>query len=137
MGESLEIHKHDVEELYKDNVEEIENNRIKFEKYKGMVDVVKEIDSNKEKTNELEEDENEPDDYIVDDTSNETEIADFEKHVKDLAKKSISKYNEGQESLEEDVFLDLVHKLNAQQRDIFDDFVERIHSGMEEEPFYL
>ena len=37
----------------------------------------------------------------------------------------------------EENFLDLVQKLNDQQRKIFNDFVEKIISGMEEDHFYI
>ena len=36
----------------------------------------------------------------------------------------------------EDKFLELVGMLNEQQRKIFDDFVERINSGNNDDPFY-
>ena len=72
----------------------------------------------------LEEDEEKEIGYFEEETTTEAELADFEKHVKEKAKQAISKYNEGQETMSEDKFLDSVNLLNDQQRKIFDDFVE-------------
>ena len=120
----MEIHKEDVRELYKMNMDKIEENRKKFEKHTEMVEAIKELDANKEKSDELEEDETIEAGYIDEETTNQEETADFEKYVKELARKQIDKYNEGIEILQEDVFLDLVNNLNVQQRKTFDNFVE-------------
>ena len=56
-NERMEIHKEDVRELYKMNMDKIEENRKKFEKHTEMVEVIKELDANNEKLDELEEDE--------------------------------------------------------------------------------
>ena len=69
-------------------------------------------------------------------TTNHEEIADFEKHVKQLAKKVLTNYNAGIDIMSEDKFLEQVGMLNSQQRIIFDDFVERINSGEADDPFY-
>ena len=133
----MEIHKEDVRELYKMNMDKIEENRKKFEKHTEMVEAIKELDANKEKSDELEEDETIEAGYIDEETTNQEETADFEKYVKELARKQIDKYNEGIETLQEDIYLDLVNRLNLHQRRFCDDFVERINSGIEDEPFYL
>ena len=39
--------------------------------------------------------------------------------------------------MSEDTYLKLVAMLNDQQRVIFDDFVERINSGTDDDPFYI
>ena len=102
-----------------------------------MVDVIKELDAHKETNGDLEEDEDKESEYMEEETMNEKEEADFQKYIKGLAKKTINKYNEGIETMKEDNFLELTEKLNIQQRKMFDDFVERINSGLEEDPFYL
>ena len=56
--------------------------------------------------------------------------------MKEQAKKVITKYNEGLETTQEDKYLELVDMLNDQQRKFFDDFVERINSGNDDDPFY-
>ena len=101
-----------------------------------MVDTIREADNERESA-DLEEDEENENNYIEDDTTTKEETADFEKHLKEQAKKSLSRYNEGLDSLTEENFLDLVNKLNDQQRKIFNDFVEKINSGMDEAPSYI
>eukprot|EP00092_Neocalanus_flemingeri_P022722 GFUD01024642.1.p1 GENE.GFUD01024642.1~~GFUD01024642.1.p1 ORF type:complete len:2733 (+),score=580.47 GFUD01024642.1:994-8199(+) len=136
-NERSEIHNKNVQMLYNENVDQIEEGRREFEKYRGMVDILKEVEKNKETSDDIEEDEDNENEYIEDETSNQDEIADFEKHVKEQAKKSISRYNEGLESMSDDNFLELVNTLNGQQRKILDDFVERINSGTDDDPLYL
>ena len=98
---------------------------------------LKKAEKQKEMSNDLEENDEDENEYIEDETTNPDEKADFEKHVKEQARKAVSKYNEGSESLAEDKYLDLVNMLNEQQRKIFDDFAERINSGIDDDPFYL
>ena len=136
-NERSEIHNKNVEELYMRNANDIEERRKKFEKHSDMVEVIKDMEANKESCDDLEEDERDKTEYIEDETTNEEELVDFEKYVKTLAKQQISNYNQGLECLQENVYLDLVQSLNGQQRKIFDDFVERINSAIEEDPFYL
>ena len=46
-------------------------------------------------------------------------------------------FNAGSELMQEGDYLEMVNKLNEQQRSIFDDFVERINCDREENSFYL
>ena len=133
-NEKKDIHKKNVELLYNENQDEIEAKRREFEKHRDMVDILKDAEMRRESNNDLEEDENE---YIEDETTSPEEIDDFEKYAKEQAKKAILKYNEGLQSLSEDTYLKLVAMLNDQQRVIFDDFVERINSGTDDDPFYI
>ena len=135
-NEKSDIHSGDVEFLYNENKEMIEDRRSKFEKHSAMVDMIREVEKNQEASDSLEETDEEENIYIDEETTTKEEIADFEKHVKEQAKKVITKYNEGLETMQEDKYLELVDMLNDQQRNLFDDFVERINSGNDDDPFY-
>ena len=50
-----------------------------------------------EQSDVLEENEDDEKEYIDEETVNQKEVADFEKYVKELAKKQISQSNEGLE----------------------------------------
>ena len=62
---------------------------------------------------------------MEEETTTPEEIADFEKHVKQQAKRRLTNYNAGLEMMTEDKYLEQVAMLNTQQRKIFDDFIER------------
>ena len=70
-NEMQEIHSKDVKALYLRNEEQIEEMRNKYEKHRGMVELIKKIEEGREKNDDDEEDEDqEPDDYINDETTN-------------------------------------------------------------------
>ena len=135
-NEKTDIHTKDVELLYKENKELIDDRRAKFEKHRAMVDMIQEIEKNRESKSTFDEIVEDAE-YIDEETTTREEIADFEKHVKRQAQVVLNKYNEGNDTLSEERYLSLVEKLNQQQRKLFDDFVERINSGNDEDPFYL
>ena len=54
-NEKSDIHTKDVEALYKENIETIEERRSKFEKHRAMVDMIREVENNKETVDSLEE----------------------------------------------------------------------------------
>ena len=62
-----EIHSKDVKALYLENQDQIEEIRCKYEKHRGMVEIIKKIEEGREKNDDEEdEDENlESDDYIM------------------------------------------------------------------------
>ena len=134
--ERKEIHSKNVQELYEDNVEAIEMERRKFEKHRGMVELIKDLEKQKESNADIEENEDKENLYIEDETTLPEEIEDFEKEVKSKAKQAISNYNEGAEKMSSETYLDSVISLNEQQRKIFNDFVERINDTTID-PFYL
>ena len=135
-NEKVDIHTKDMKTLYDEQKEVIEERRNKFEKHKSIVDMIREVEKNKETSDTLEEDEDEENIYMDEETTTQDEVADFEKHVKEQAKKVLNNYNAGLEIMAEDKYLELVGQLNGQQRKIFDDFVERINSGNDDDPFY-
>ena len=68
-NEMQEIHSKDVKALYLKNEDQIEEMRNKYEKHRGMVELIKKIEEGREKNDDDEEDEDqEPDDYINDDS---------------------------------------------------------------------
>jgi hypothetical protein len=104
-NEKQDIHKKDVELLYNENKENIEEERRKFEKHRDMVDILKEAEIRREGCKDLEEDEEEDNVYIEDETTSPEETDDFEKYAKEQAKKTIFKYNEGLEGMSDDIYL--------------------------------
>ena len=134
--ERKEIHSKNVQELYEENMDAIERERRKFEKHRGMVELIKDLEKQKESTADIEENEDKENLYVEDETTLLEEIDDFEKEVKSKAKQAISRYNVGVVQMSSETFLDSVLSLNEQQRKIFNDFVERINDTTAN-PFYL
>ena len=130
-----DIHSKDLSQLYKDNEHIIEENRQKYEKHKTLIDIVKESEENKEDdSDDLEESETP---YIDEETTLEEEIEDFEKKMKAEAQRVLNNFTSGTDLMDEDDYLEIIDKLNDDQRRIFDDFVERINLDREEDNFYL
>ena len=134
-NEMEDIHKKDLKELYKDNKETIEVNRKKYEMHQTVIDLIQEAEKDREEeVDDIEENESP---YIDDETTAEEEIEDFEKTLKAEAKRVLSNYNSGSDLMKEEDYLEIINKLNDQQRAIFDDFVERINGDREDNSFYL
>ena len=56
--------------------------------------------------------------------------------MKAEAKKTLDNFNAGSDFMEDDEYLEMISKLNEQQRDTFDDFVERNNLDREENKFF-
>ena len=125
----------DVEMLYRENEDSIENVRSYFEKHRHMVERVREVEEKKEFEDIDSDDEDE--DFNDDETTTAEEMEDFQKYIKAQAKQQLKKYNDGKEKMTDDDYLKNINSLNKQQRKIFDDFVERIKDNEEKSPFYL
>merc|ERR1712240_111836 len=133
-NEMAEIHTQDLEKLYEAKKHIIEKNRQNYERHNTLVDFIAQTEKDKEEdVDELEEEESP---YIDDETTAEDEIEDFEKKLKAEAKKTLDNFNAGSDFMEDDEYLEMISKLNQQQRDIFDDFVERINLDREENKFF-
>ena len=98
-----------------------------------MIEAVEEAEKKGEEMDELEEDEEST--YIDEETTAEKDIEDFEKSLKADAKKMLTNFNDGVTEISEENYLEIISKLNNDQRKIFDDFVERINCNGD--PFYL
>ena len=134
-NEMNDIHSKDLKELYEDNKHTIETNRQKYEKHKTLIDIIKEAEESKEEdSDDLEESESP---YIDEETTPEEEIEDFEKKMKADAQRVLNNFNAGTDLMDEHDYLEIIDKLNDDQRRIFDDFVERINLDREEDNFYL
>ena len=134
-NEMNDIHSKDLKQLYKDNEDTIESNRLKYEKHKTLIDVIKEAEEQKEDdADDLEESESP---YIDEETTHEEDIEDFEKKMKADAQRVLNNFNAGTGLMDEDDYLEVIAKLNDDQRRIFDDFVERINLDREEDKFYI
>ena len=134
-NEMKDIHSKDVTKLYKDNKDLIEENRQVYEKHRTMIDLIEEVGKDREEECDDMEEIDSP--YIDEETTAEEEIKDFEKKLKAEAQKMMTNYNAGSSLMEENDYLEMISKLNEQQRNIFDDFVERINCDQEGNSFYL
>ena len=137
-NELQDIHYKDVNVLYVENQELIEKNRQKYEKHRGMVEIIKKIEESREldENDDLENEEKEFDEYIEDETTDPSDIAAFEKEAKDKAMKALSLHNLGIEILPDDTYLNRIKSLNHEQQRIFHDFCERMTDRTDSEPFY-
>ena len=134
-NESKEIHNKNVKDLYCLNKSVIEENRSKYEKHKVLLECLQQAEKNNERINM--EDSDEEDEYIDDETTTEKDIEDFEKSIKKQAERSIANYYAGRDDrMDEKEYLDMIRSLNGNQREIFNDFCERIDSHGEDS-FYL
>ena len=129
------IHQMDMKTLYFENEVKIEENRSKYEKHKTMIDLIQ--NAEKEKDTEIDDEMEEDSEYIVEETTDESDIKDFEKKMKQEAQKSLSNFNAGNALMAEDDYLEMISKLNSQQREIFNDFNEQILTLGDDESFYL
>ena len=128
-NEMIDIHSKDIELLYKENENIIDQTRNHFEKHRALADIIREVEENKELNDEDNDDECNSDDddpNNFEETTTEEEMNDYLKYVQTQSKRQIRKYNEGKEIMPDDQFLDLVRSLNSKQRAVFDDFVERM-----------
>ena len=133
--EIKDIHSKDVKLLYLENEILIEENRNKYEKHKVIMELVENAEVLRENMGEESDEESE---YIEEETTKEIDIKDFEKSVKNQAKKMIENYYAGkEESMTENEHRVMVNQLNIQQRRIYNDFAERIKFHSEGDRFYL
>ena len=131
-----EIHEKDVMILMEENRTLIEENRSKYEKYKVMTDLIREIQKQREDEDEDEEDDSEEANEL--ETTTVAEMEDFEEWVKTQTKKDISNLKDMTDIPDPTFLRQNISSLNSQQRRIFDDFSERVVSDdCEEPPFYL
>ena len=137
-NEMKEIHSKDVKALYLENEEQIEAIRQKYEKHRGMVEIIKKLEEAREKNDDEEnDDDEESDDYITEETTDPTDIAAFEKEVRDKAAKALKTFNQGMNIMTENDFINAVKSLNKEQQRIFNDFCERMSDKTsDQDPFY-
>ena len=135
-NEMDEIHRCDVKALLAEHSETIAEKRAKFEKYQTMLDLISSIQSKIEK-DENEEGQNEEEAEDIESTTLE-DIDDFNKWAKSQASKDLSKFKNLTNVCNLDEFRKKISSLTKQQRQMFDDFVERMTStDLEEKPIYL
>ena len=133
--EMEEIHEKDVFQLLEENREIIEENRAKFEKYKLMKDLIKEI--KRQETEKDQDDEEDQEDDDIETTAPE-ELEDFNKWVAAEASKELKKLSDLTDIPCAVELRKNISSLNQQQRRCFDDFAERVSStDADEPPFYL
>ena len=130
-----EIHCKDVKKLLKKNKDFIEEKRSKFEKYKVMADLITNIQTDIGKNESETDDENIFED---EETTDPKDIDDFEGWARNQATKNLSHFK-NLTSLPDISELRLkISSLNPSQRQLFDDFMERMAStDVDEQPVYL
>ena len=92
-NEFKDIHSKDVEELYKQNENLIEEVRVHFEKHRDFLEKMKEIEDNKKNENQDANDEDEDDVQSDDETTTAEEMKDFQKFAQRQAQNQVRKYN--------------------------------------------
>ena len=137
-NELKDIHSNDVKLLYLENEEMIEENRQKYEKHRGMIEIIKKYEESRENNedDDLEFEAKELDDYITEETTKPTDIAAFEKEAQEQAKKALGLYNLGIDIMPDDTYHNAVKSLNQEQQRIFHDFCERMTNRIDPQPFY-
>ena len=145
-NEMQDIHLRDVEELYRENEDSIEFVRNKFEKYREIVNIIRNIEEKnaKQKDEGIDDDDDIDSELNEEETTTAEEMKDFMDSVEKLknsastqAKKQLKNFNDGRIHMDQEDYLSSVDSLNVQQRKIFDDFVERISDPNDTAPFYL
>ena len=133
--EMRDIHQKDVKKLLSEKGDIIEEKRGKFEKYKVMADLISNIQTDVEKNDA---DDEEPDNFEDEETTDPKDINDFEKWARSQASKDLSKFNDLTRLSDINDLRSKISSLNKQQRLLFDDFSERMASiDVDEKPVYL
>ena len=133
--EMKEIHGKDVKKLLKKNSDIIEEKRRKFEKYKVLADLIKNIQTDVEKNESEHADE---ESFEDEESTDPKDIENFEQWARAQATKDLSQFKNltGLPDIR-DLRLK-ISSLNQPQRRLFDDFMERMAStDVNEQPFYL
>ena len=134
-NEMVDIHNENVTDLYKDNEDQIENVRSKFERHRKIVDLMAEVERKQQNNlGEIDEDDEEEEVFQSKETTTNAEIKDFENIARASAKALLKQSAE--DEMPPDEYLEKINSLNSEQRQIFDDVVERL-LDVESDPFYL
>ena len=131
--EKKDIHLSDIESLYHENEDRIEEIRQQFEKHRGLVEKIQSVEE--ERSDELEDNLESDDEFIEDETTEPAKIKEFEKLAQDQAKRVINSHNAGIHRMESDEYQHLLGSLNEEQGRLFNDFCERMLDASSE-PFY-
>ena len=136
--EMRDIHSKDVEELYFQNKDQIDELRQHFEKNVKFSELLQRAEEEKLGEKDPDSDEEHEDEFVEDETTEKESIEDFINGAKEQAKKSLSNHSAGIPRMSDSDFLKKVSQLNAVQKKLFDDFCERILQNVQEpDPFYL
>ena len=133
--EKEDIHLNDIQSLYNDNEDRIEEIRQQFEKHRSLVEKIQIVEE--ERSDELVDNLESDDEFIEDETTEPSKIKEFEKLAQDQAKRVITSHNAGIQRMEIDEYQHLLNSLNEEQGQLFNDFCERILDVSSSEPFYL
>ena len=135
-NELAEIHEKDPMKLVAEHSEVINRNRNKYESSNLINEMIEKLAKQKEKGCQESDEEEEDDDEI--ETTERYQIAEYEKeHDRNQAIASLPKDDESEELSLLDL-RKLITSLNPQQRQIFDEIVERINEeDYEDRPFYI
>ena len=132
-NEMKDIHEENVMDLYDKNKQEIERKRNIFEKHKVITDIVSLLSKQQD---EYEKDDPIEDEFLDIETTTEEELESFEKWAKSQAQVALNKHKELTTIVKLSNLREIIMQLNGQQRNIFDDFCERLLDE-DDAPFYL
>ena len=132
-----DIHRQDVKQLLAESNVLITEKRKLFEKYQVMCDLIANIE--KETVDkEGEKDSEEEDTFEETETTNLTDIEEFNKWARGQACKELSTMKSLTDIVDPTKLRSSISSLNEQQRRLFDDFTERmVSSDVNEKPVYL
>ena len=135
-NEVTEIHQKDVKLLLQESRTIVEEKRAIFEKYKNMSDLIASIQS--EESAIQNDDDAEELDLNEIETTSTIQIEEFNKSVRAKAFKDLAEFKHLTTVCDISELRSKISSLNAQQRQIFDDVIERMASSEENEsPFFL
>ena len=140
--ENTDIHNHDIDDLFQQKFDNIEVKRKMFEPHRELLVNVEAALADAKQNDEFEidcdddDDDDDDDEYVLEETTETTEIRDF---IKD-AKKHLTGVSGHQKMdlVSKEELLSRIRMLNKQQRQIFDEIMERLWSNdVDKEPFYI
>ena len=134
--EMTDIHQKDVNSLLAEFRTKIEEKRQIFEKYKNLTDLISSIETKKEINDELFD---EPEEESIEiETTDDFQIEHFKRWAKSQAAKDLKEFKSLTTVCDVNELRSRICSLNCQQRELFDDIVERFSSFDDEQnPFYL
>ena len=143
-NEMVEVHEKDVKELVKNNEKTIMAIKAKFEAHKVMTDLINDVQKlyDEQRSHDEAEDDitDENHDENFTETTAEHEILDFENWAKNQAERQLKSVKEYTNVQDISALRKSIIGLNTQQRQIFDDIMEREFANLyatEREPYHL
>ena len=136
-NEMKDIHEKNVQQLYIENQDQIENIRAGFEKHRKLVEAIKAHEVREKEGEDDDNEDNEENEFITEETTDIRDLKQFEKEIRNQAKRSVSNYCASSPMMTFDEYNSQICSLNPEQQRIFYDFCERILDTTSTDPFHL